>query len=185
LFYCPTVFTFAYHPSQTKKPMKRISNILLTTTCLLAMGFGCGRDCPEVELALDQDLTATLQRNCRLLNRDMPPPGQPIHVTTRGGSAADATEYVINSREELARWAACDPEALDAIDFDRHTVIAGQKVTGGNSFVDQSLSLRCDVVNYRLVFNRTGAYPGIVGLVDYFAVVPKLPGRPTIVYSIE
>jgi hypothetical protein len=168
LFYCPPVFTFVHHPSQTKKAMHRISSILLTTTCLLAMGFGCGRDCPEVELALNKELTATLFGKCRILK-----------------SAADVTDYVINSREELARWAACDQEALDAVDFDRYTVIAGQKVTGGNYFVDQSLSLRCEVVHYRLVFNRVSLYPGIIRSVDYFAVVPKLPGRPTIVYQIE
>jgi hypothetical protein len=158
--------------------------ILLTTTCLLAMGFGCGRDCPEVELALDQDLTATLKRNCRILNRDRPPSSQRSHVVTGVGWATDATEYVINSREELARNMACVPEALEALDFDRYTVIAGQKVTSGNRFVEQSLSLRCDKIHYRLVFGR-GMNPGDIPLLDYFAVVPKLPGRPTIVYEIE
>jgi hypothetical protein len=149
--------------------MNRIFTVLLTTSCLLAMGFGCGRDCPEVELPLNQELTATLFGKCRILNRERP----------------SATDYVINSREELARWAACDQEALDAVDFDRYTVIAGQKVTGGNYFVDQSLRLRCEVVHYRLVFNRVYLFPGRVALIDYFAVVPKLPGRPTIVYEIE
>jgi hypothetical protein len=167
------------------KTMNQILTTLLATTCLLAMGFGCGRDCPEMELALNKELTATLRGNCRLLNRDRPPSGQRSYVVTGVGWATDVTEYVINSREELARWATCDPEALDAVDFDRYTVIAGQKVTGGNYFVDQSLRLRCEVVHYRLVFNRVYLFPGRVALIDYFAVVPKLPGRPTIVYQIE
>jgi len=70
------------------------------------------------------------------------------------------------------------------VDFDRYTIIAGQKVTNGNRFVEQSLWLRCDKVHYRLVFGR-GIHPGDIPLLDYFAVVPKLPGRPTIVYQIE
>jgi hypothetical protein len=185
LFYCLTVFTFIYHPFQTKKPMKRISNILLTTSCLLAMGFGCGRDCPEVELPIDQDITVTLKRNCRILNRDMPPPGQTRHVALGGGSATDATEYVINSREELLRYVVCVPDALDAVDFERYTVIAGQKLIGTMNFGEQSLALRCDVVHYRLVFDRVNPHTNNIRLIDYFAVVPKLQGRPTIVYQIE
>jgi hypothetical protein len=168
---------------KTKKAMNRILSALLTTTCLLAMGFGCGRDCPEVEIPLNQELTAILRVNCRIRNQDKSSLGQMRYVVPGLGSANDVTEYVINSREELALWAACDPEALDAVDFDRYTVIAGQKVTTGNRFVDQSLSLRCDRVHYRLVFSRI--HPNDIPLLDYFAVVPKLPGRPTIVYEIE
>ncbi len=164
--------------------MNRIFTTLLTTTCLLAMGFGCGRDCPEVEIPLNQELTATLRSKCRILNWDRSTLDQRSYVVAGVGSATDVTEYVINSREELARWATCDPEALKAVDFDRYTVIAGQKVTNGNRFVEQSLSLRCDKVYYRLVFGR-GMHPGDIPLLDYFAVVPKLPGRPTIVYQIE
>jgi len=93
--------------------MERISSILLATASLLAMGFGCGRDCPTVELALNKELTATLQDKCRLLNLDRPLANQPSHVVPGVGSATDATEYVINSREELARWAASELEALD------------------------------------------------------------------------
>jgi hypothetical protein len=170
---------------KNQKNMNRIFTTLLTTTCLLAMGFGCERDCPEVEIPLNQELTATLFGKCRILNRERSTSGGTAHVVPGMGPATDVTEYVINSREELVRWAACDQEALDAVDFDRYTVIAGQKGTGGNFFVEQSLALRCDVVHYRLVFNRVAAYPGIVRLVDYFAVVPKLPGRPTIVYEIK
>jgi hypothetical protein len=154
--------------------MNRIFTTLLTTSCLLTMGFGCGRDCPEVEIPLNQELTATLFGKCRLLNGYDPTFGR-----------LPATEYIINSREELARWAACDQEALDAVDFDRYTVIAGQKTTSGYRFIGQSLSLRCDVVHYRLVSTRNQINPGDVPLLDYFAVVPKLPGRPTIVYEIE
>jgi hypothetical protein len=178
------IITFAHLPPPNQKNMNRIFTVLLTTTCLLAMGFGCGRDCPEVEIPLNQELTATLRGNCRIRNQDKPPLGQMQYVVPGLGSANDVTEYVINSREELARWAACNQEALDAIDFERYTVIAGQKVTTGNRFVDQSLSLRCDGVHYRLAFNRIG-HPNDIPLLDYFAVVPKLPGRPSIVYEIE
>ncbi|MCU0451283.1 MAG: hypothetical protein MUC97_15835 [Bernardetiaceae bacterium] len=160
--------------------MKRTQRVLLLAACWLALGFGCGREpqpCTEEVgdiIPLKEDLTLLLRTWCDIRNRESPRDltGLPLPVT----------EYIINSQAELERWVDCSDATIPtSIDFSRYTLIAGQKLTT-RSFAEQSLHWRCNVILYQLKYNSFGSHS--IGLVSYFALVSKLPFKPTIVYEI-
>lgn len=162
--------------------MQRIHHVLLWAACWLAMGFGCGREpqpCTEevgTPIPLEEELGRLLRTWCEVRNKEKPTDltgfPKPIPVN----------EYIINSQAELERWVDCsDAKIPTRIDFSRYTLIAGQKFAL-RSFVAQSLHWRCNVIHYQLENNSYGAHT--FSLVNYFALIPKLPFKPTIVYDI-
>jgi hypothetical protein len=160
--------------------MQRIHHVLLWAACWLAMGFGCGREpqpCTEevgTPIPLEEELGRLLLTWCEVRNKDIPRDltGLPLPVN----------EYIINSQAELERWVDCsDAKVPTSIDFSRYTLIAGQKITA-RTFAEQSLHWRCNFIHYQLKYNSFGSHS--IGLTNYFALIPKLPFKPTIVYEI-
>ncbi|MCU0451281.1 MAG: hypothetical protein MUC97_15825 [Bernardetiaceae bacterium] len=164
--------------------MKRTQRVLFLAACWLALGFSCGREpqpCIEEEVGtpipLEEALTTLLLDNCWLI----PETARPINPD---GPVTDMAEYVINSPAEFRALVGCPATRVPDIDFTRYTLIAGQKFLAQAGFVEtQSLANKCGVIHYEI--NLIGAISTRVGVLTYFAVVPKMGGKPTIVYHVS
>jgi hypothetical protein len=165
--------------------MKLTQRVLLLAACWLALGFGCGREpqpCIEEEVGtpipLEEALTTLLLDNCWLVPELEPPRGTREPVT-------DMAEFVVNSQAEFRALVECPAIQVPDIDFARYTLIVGQKYILKPGRVEaQVLANKCGNIHYEIKLVESGVL--IYGVVlTYFAVVPKMGGKPTIVYRLS